>query len=78
MRACDLSAAVGKLEMAAQSLRRSARDISESWNDQTFREFDETYVTAVDPKLKNLLDVVRRLAEAFAAAEHQCSDRDHG
>ncbi len=78
MRACDLSAAMGKLELAAQALRRSTRDVAESWNDQTFHEFEETYVTAVDPKIKNLLDVVRRLAEAFAAAEHQCSDREHG
>jgi uncharacterized protein YukE len=78
MRTCDLSAGVGKLEMAAQLLRRSTRDVAESWNDQTFGEFEATYVTALDPKLKNLLDVVHRLSEAFAAAEHQCSDRDHG
>ena len=64
--------------MAAQSLRAATRDVAESWSDQTFREFQETYVTAVDPKLKNLLDAVRRLAEVLAAAEHQCSDRDHG
>ncbi|MGO8688438.1 MAG: hypothetical protein ACLQLG_02300 [Thermoguttaceae bacterium] len=77
MRACDLTAGMGKLEMAAQSLSRATRETAETWNDQTFRDFEEMYVTAMDPKLKNLLDAVRRLAEAFAAAEHECGDRDH-
>ena len=78
MRTCDLTAGVAKLELAAKSLHQSSRDIEESWDDQVFRDFQETYVTSVEPKLKNLLEAVRRLGEALASAEHQCSDRDHG
>ena len=77
MRACDLTAGMGKLGMAAQSLCQATRETAESWNDQTFRDFEEMYVTAMDPKLRTCWNVVRRLAEAFAAAEHECGDRDH-
>ena len=78
MRTCDLSAGVAKLELAAKALHQSSRDIEESWDDQIFHDFQETYVASVEPKLKNLLEAVRRLAGAFASAEHQCSDDDHG
>jgi hypothetical protein len=78
MKACDLSGGAAKLELAAKSLRQSSRDIAEFWNDDKFREFQETYVAAVEPQIKNLLAAVRRLAEVLAAAEHQCGDRDHG
>ena len=78
MKTCDLSGPTGKLQMGLQALHEACRDVEESWNDETYRRFQETYTAPLEPQVKNLLDAVRRLAQTLAAAEQQCSDREHG
>jgi uncharacterized protein YukE len=78
MKSCDLGAGTAKLELAAKSLTQAVRDVAETWDDENSRRFQETYIAPLEPRLKTLLDAVGRLAEVLSAAEHQCSDHDHG
>ncbi len=78
MKTCDLTGPAGKLQLGLQALHEACRDVEESWSDETHRRFQETYTAPLEPQVKDLLNVVRRLAETLAAAEQQCSDRDHG
>jgi uncharacterized protein YukE len=60
-----------------KSLQEAGHDVADSWNDQSARRFQETYVAPLEPRLRTLLDAVKRLAEVLANAEHQCCDREH-
>jgi uncharacterized protein YukE len=77
MKTWDLNAGAAKLEMAIKTLREANGNIAEAWDDETSRRFQETYVEPVEPRLKNVLDAVHRLAEVLAGAARECGDRDH-
>jgi hypothetical protein len=76
MRMWDLASGTGKMEMSLKALKEASADIAERWNDETNRRFVETYVTAVEPRVKVVLDSIHRLAEVLATAERQCRDED--
>jgi predicted RNA methylase len=69
---CDLSAGVGKLAMALKELQITTIEISESWHDNTNREFVETFVAPLEGQVKALVDSVRRLSEVLGTAERDC------
>jgi hypothetical protein len=72
MKTCDLSAGAAKLELALESLHAADAEANQYWSDEAHRKFRETYVAALEPKVRRLLDAVQRLAEVLAAAERQC------
>jgi hypothetical protein len=73
MRGWDLNAGTGKLDQGLKSLHVASDEIARAWSDQTNRHFVETYLMPLDPKVKNLIDAARRLAEVLSSAEQQCS-----
>jgi uncharacterized protein YukE len=77
MKTWDLTAGAAKLEEAMKSLQTVSRELAESWNDDTRRRFQETYIEPLEPRLRNLLDALGRLAEVLSNAEHQCRDQSH-
>lgn len=74
MRNWDLTGGAAKLELALKTLRQTATEIEESWDDQNYRRFVETYVIPVEPRLRTMLEAIRRLAEVLDTAERQCRD----
>ena len=78
MKTWDLAAGAGKLELGLKSLQIAADDIGQSWDDDAYRRFVDSYLTPLEPRVRTLLDAVRRLAEVLANAERQCrSDEGH-
>lgn len=72
MRNWDLTSGAAKLELAMQSLQTARAEARQYWNDEAHDKFQETYLAPMEPKLRNLLDAVHRLAEVLANAERQC------
>jgi hypothetical protein len=74
MRHWDLSSGAAKLDQALKSLQAAGLEVGESWDDQTYQRFVETYLRPLEPRVKNMLTAVHRLAEVLAGAERQCGD----
>ncbi len=55
-----------------KSLQATSAEVKEYWSDEANRKFQETYISPVEPKLRNLLDAIQRLADVLASAENQC------
>ncbi|MGA2621918.1 MAG: hypothetical protein ABSF26_30315 [Thermoguttaceae bacterium] len=72
MRHWDLAGGVGRLELAVKALQLAAAEVSESWDDEANRRIVATYVAPAEPRIKTMLDAVRRVAEALDRAERQC------
>jgi|WetSurMetagenome_2_1015567.scaffolds.fasta_scaffold967177_2 hypothetical protein len=72
MKTWDLTAGAGKLELAMDSLRAAGAEVEQSWDDEAFRKFQETYITPLEPKVQNFLDALQRLNEVLTDAERQC------
>jgi hypothetical protein len=75
MKTWDLAAGSGKLELALKSLESDVAEIAKSWDDEASRQFVETYVEPLEPRVKEFLDAVRRVSEVLTAARRQC-DKD--
>jgi hypothetical protein len=69
----DVHAAAAKLELALKSYRTTLAAVEPQWTDAARRDFQESYLTPVEPNVRNVLEAIARLAEVLAAAEHQCS-----
>jgi hypothetical protein len=74
MRHWDLTSGAAKLDGALKSLRAAAAEIGESWDDENYRRFVETYIEPLEPRMKNLLTAVQGLAEVLAGAERACGE----
>jgi hypothetical protein len=74
MKGWDLSAGSAKLELGLKVLKTTTDRVGESWNDATYRNFVENYISTLDPQVKALLDSVRRLAEVLSSAEREVRD----
>jgi hypothetical protein len=72
MKGWDLTAGAAKLELAVQSLQATTDLLEESWNDEAFQRFRDTHLTPMEPKVKLVLDAVRRLSELLANAQRDC------
>ena len=73
MKIWDLNAGVGKLELAVKLVRAAAANVEQQWTDDAHRDFEETYLTPLEPNVRDVLDAIHRLAEVLAAAERQCN-----
>ncbi len=74
MRGWDLTAGSAKLELALKTLQAKTAEIGESWGDETYARFVETYLEPIEPRMKTMIDAIHRLSEVLGAAERQCRD----
>ncbi len=55
-----------------KTLQAAVDEAEQYWSDEVRIKFKETYIEPLEPKVRNLLDAIHRLAEVLAAAEVQC------
>jgi hypothetical protein len=72
MRNVDVNAGAAKLELALKTFRTTFAAVESQWTDAARRDFQETHLAPLEPKVKNMVDAITRLAEVLAAAERQC------
>lgn len=73
MRTWDLHGGMARIDLAAKTLGADTAAVSQLWSDEANQTFVEKYIKAVQMRVRNLLDALRRLDEALAQAERQCS-----
>ena len=76
MRAWDLTAGTAKLELALKTLQAKTAEIGESWTDEAYARFLETYLEPIQPRMKTMIDAIHRLSEVLDAADRQCHDEN--
>ena len=74
MRNWDLTGGAAKLELALKTLRQTAAEINESWDDENYRQFSEKYVLPAEMRARQMLDQARRMAQVLADARRDCED----
>ena len=74
MRTWDLTAGMAKLDMALKTLEAKVADIGESWDDDSYHRFQETYLEPLRPRMRTMADAIHRLSDVLATAEQQCRD----
>jgi hypothetical protein len=72
MKKWDLTTGSATLERIMQNLRLVNLEVERLWRDQANSKFQENYIKPLEPKVRNLIDSVRRLSEALDNAERQC------
>ena len=72
MKNADLSASAAKLELALKTLRTTFAAVDPQWTDAARRDFQATYLEPMEPKVKNMLQAITRLAGELAGAERHC------
>jgi hypothetical protein len=72
MKSWDLTSGASKLELSMQSLQMACAEAQQYWSDEAQRKYQETYIAPLEPKVRNVLDAIHRLAEVLANAERQC------
>jgi hypothetical protein len=72
MRNWDLTSGTAKLGLAMESLIAANNEVEQYWNDEAHAKFQELYIEPLEPKVRNVLDAIRRLSEVLATAERQC------
>lgn len=59
-----------------EDLNKKRVEISDLWNDEKRRSFEEQYFSPLEERIKRALDGVQRLNEVLAKAERECDDRE--
>lgn len=72
MRAWDLNTGASILEDALKTLQTVRSETTELWDDETNRKFQEEYLAPLEPKVRRVVDAVRRLADVMVRAERDC------
>jgi len=62
-----------KLTFAASKLALRWQDALGQWNDAVSRDFEERYLTPLEPKVGGALRAIDRLTEVLTRAEQECS-----
>ena len=75
MKAWNLTGAAARLDMALQDLTKAVEAAGESWNDEAYRRFRETYIAPLAPKMRDALEATFRLDQTLQDAERACGDR---
>ena len=55
MKNADLNASAAKLELALKTFRTTFAAVDPQWTDAARRDFQETYLEPMEPKVKNML-----------------------
>ena len=69
MKTWDLHTSTAKLDLAMQSLQKARHATREEWDDQTRRDFEESYLEPLKPTLRKALDAIHRLQSVLSKAE---------
>ena len=72
MKSWDFTSGAGKIELAMKSLQIADAEAEQYWSDAAHQKFRETYLEPLDPKVRNMLEAMHRIAEVFEIAERQC------
>jgi hypothetical protein len=68
----DLNAGAARLELALEALRKTTAEVGESWSDQTYEDFRQSYLVPLEPKVRTALDAVHRLEQILGRARREC------
>ena len=75
MRFCDLNTGLGQLTEAFSHLKERLAETKTHWNDDTSRQFQQTHLEPVLPRLRLAISAVQRLTEVLSKAEKELEDR---
>jgi hypothetical protein len=74
MRMGDLTTGAAKLRLSLESLDIVWSEVREQWRDANAKQFEETYLMVVRPKVKGTMEAMARLANVLAKAYQECED----
>lgn len=72
MRQWDLNTGASILEDALKTLQTVRSETTAVWNDETNRKFQEEYLDSLEPRVRRVVDAIRRLADVMVRAERDC------
>jgi hypothetical protein len=75
MRNWDLTGGAARLSMAMKNLHKAVDQTSEHWDDVARQRFDRTYLEPLEPKMREVLEAVKRLEQVLLEADHACGTR---
>lgn len=75
MKVFNLTGAAARLDMALQDLTKAVEAAGETWSDEAYRRFRETYIAPLSPKMRDTLEAIMRLDQTLQEAERACGDR---
>lgn len=72
MRPWDLASGAARLRSAMKDLEHAVALANESWNDDTFRAFDQRFLETLRPAVRTTLDALNRLEQVLDRALAEC------
>jgi hypothetical protein len=72
MKNVDLSASAAKLELSLKTFRATFSGVDPHWTDAARRDFQETYLEPMEPKVRSMVQAITRLAGVLAGAAREC------
>ena len=72
MKSGDLTAGSAKLYTAWKKLHLHWEQTQLHWHDSVSRDFEENYLTRLEPHIRSTLEIMRGLAELSNAARQDC------
>lgn len=75
MRFCDLNTGLGALSQAVSQLKQRLAETRAHWNDDTSRQFQQTYLDPILPRMQLTVAAIQRLTEVLSKAEKELDDR---
>lgn len=74
MRICNLADGLGQLTHAITDLNQRWADTQQHWNDETSREFEETYLRPIPGQMQTLIAKVQDLGAMVEKATRELGD----
>ena len=72
MKTCDLNTPTARLRQAMKDLQIARQQVAEQWSDETHRQFEETFLTPLDPCVRRTVAAIGELDEVLARAQREC------
>ncbi|MFP6678442.1 MAG: hypothetical protein VB878_25360 [Pirellulaceae bacterium] len=76
MQICDFLSHAGRIRRATTKLKEQWQETLDSWNDNTSRQFQQTYLDPLLPEVTAALAVIQSITEQIHRAERDCQDPD--
>ena len=76
MKICNLADGLGQLTHAITDLNQRWAETQQHWNDETSREFEETYLRPIPAHMQTLIAAVQVLATTVDKAARELIDRE--
>lgn len=73
MKPGDMSAGSGQLHAAYKLLALHWEATRPQWNDRPAREFEDQFLTPLEPQVRLVLERMNRLGQLFVQARQDCS-----